>query len=102
MDNNEIDKLGLGSHFEELKRNPAYIYVKQWFDEESLRSRQGDLQLMAEKFIAESAIKSVFRAIDGYASGSGIMVGDTPEKEALLEPEFEDTNETSEEEDIFA
>ena len=99
MDKQTIDERGLGVHFEALLANPAYIAIRQEFEDASLRARQGDLQLMAEKFIAECAIKSVFRTFEAYNNFSSSP--DAAEQNALLEPEFEDLNDIGEE-DIFA
>jgi len=99
MDKDTIDKLGLVVHFQELLANPAYEFVKKEFENDGLRHVPGDLQRMAEKYIFECAVKSVFRTFEGYANAKTAAI--SPEQAAALEPEFEELNDVADE-DIFA
>jgi hypothetical protein len=90
MDKKTIDERGLGVHFDTLLANPAYLAIREEFEDDCLRATHGDMQLMAEKYIAESAIKSVFRAFERYNKAS--LSPDVADQDVLLEPEYEDIN----------
>lgn len=66
----KIETQGLGIHFEALVNNPAYLFMKKHFDEQSLRPKTSTLQEKAETHIAECAVRSVFREIERFSAGA--------------------------------
>jgi len=81
----ETTLASLQEDFRAIQRNPAYLFLKRKFEDEGLRSVNGDMQRMAELHIEECAIKRVFRAFDDGARENSPFV--PPEEAALLEPE---------------
>jgi len=55
--------------FKELELNPAYIYMLNRFNDSCLMNLDDDLQSKAERYIAESAVKSFIRDIKMFSNG---------------------------------
>jgi len=75
MTNEEREEItGLGPAFAALLQNEAFAYMARRFDSQCLQVSTGDLQHKAERYIAESAIKSFLRDINSFAHGGSVNI----------------------------
>jgi hypothetical protein len=90
----EIEQRQLYPHFEALKINPAYLFIKELFMDQMLRPEGSSMQEKAEKHIAEVAIMSVFRQIEVCSNALESPI-DLTANQALEEEDYIDEHEPS-------
>jgi len=82
----------LQESFREVIQSDAYQTLKREFDDMGMRHIEGNMGVMAERYIKESGIKEVFRAFEAGAAGIAPHNVD-PMSAAFLEEEADMMNE---------